>query len=245
MLVQLLLLLLLCPTWALQSCSNKRRIKSGYLRDINLRKSSAHNILSKSSGLRLKPSVNDDSLPKPVRDYSSLGPFENVAKFVDRTTNNFFLYYADLSPYDEKHWIGFAFLLTNFIYLYAGYLFFVANQNLVGLIVDIAGLCSINYHYNQLRFKPGNLSNEKIVQFSLFVDYCAAITAIITSFYTLEQYSVSSNSIPWEVVEFTLVGFFSLVLSWKWEFGLPYIFFHGLWHIFTSLGAVKMAELLS
>lgn len=242
MLVLLLLLLLLCPTWALRSLTNKFRVQSC----INLRKSTKHDkSFSKSSGLQVESSDNNDLLPGPVRDYTSLGPFKSLAKSVDSTTNNFFLYYADLSPYDEKHWIGLAFLLTNVIYLFSGYLFFVANQNLVGLIVEIAGICSINYHYNQLKFKPGSLSNEKIVQFSLFVDYCAAITAIITSFYTLEQYSVSSNSIPWEVVELTLLGFFSLALSWKWEFGLPYIFFHGLWHIFSSLGAVKMAELLS
>ena len=236
MLLLLLLLLLLSPSSS---------FRTHLIKFQNIQLHNKHNnIWSKSTRLHLKPSEND-LLPKSVRDYSNLGPFENVAKLVDNVTNNFFLYYADLSPYNEKDLVGVAFLLTNAIYLYSGYLFFIANQNIVGLIIDIAGLCSINYHYKQLKYKPGNISNEKIVQFSLFVDYCAAITAILTSFYTLEQYWATTNSFPLEVIELSLVGFFFLTLSWKWEFGLPYIFFHGLWHIFTSFGAVKMAELLS
>jgi len=151
------------------------------------------------------------------------------------------LQYADLRPYSDKDAVGILFLLTNVFYEYVGQFIFagavgVSDQWLYSGTLQVAGLVSSYYHWAQLHYGP----DKDIVYRALIVDYLVAgFTIVLFSFRLLQLYA-STGVLP--IVSLFLGGLAvtSLLLSWKYEFQLPYVVFHGLWHVLSAFSVKQL-----
>lgn len=160
------------------------------------------------------------------------------------------LSYADLAPYTEKDFIGLLFLATNIFFYFAGLVIYTEYVNSLDIdlpnnsipifqliyssILDIAGIVSSAYHFTQLRY--GQKSD--IVVRILIVDYIVASLAISTFLFDLFSHSALDN-FP-QAILLAFCAIISLLLSWIYEYGLPYIVFHGLWHILSAFAVISM-----
>ena len=201
--------------------------------------------------------VKDDKKEKQQQqrnnliDYKEFGRLEPVAKILDSATGDFALSYADTRPYSPEDPVGFAFLATNIIFLVAGTELLLSGTKLTtslnifsvaGFLVDVAGLFSCKYHYDQLSEPFPSMR----VRLSLLADYIAAVFACGGTVGTfLQYYSSSPDAMPYFYLSLASMGVMSLLLSWRYEAGLTYIIFHGLWHIFSGLATVEMSRLIS
>ena len=200
------------------------------------------------AGLGVSRMAKEDKKQSTV-DYGAFGKLEKVAKILDSATGDFALSYADTRPYKANDPVGFTFLASNVV-------FFVAGTDLVfsgaalsgspniysitGLLVDVAGVFSVKYHYDQLTEPFPSMR----VRLSLLADYITAILAIGGTVGTFLQYYSSSHEAPSLYLTLAFMGVLSLLLSWRYEAGLTYIFFHGLWHILSGLATMEMSHLV-
>ena len=151
------------------------------------------------------------------------------------------LQYADLRPYSDKNALGILFLLTNVFYEYVGQFILTSakyspEQWLYSGTLQVAGIVSSYYHWAQLHYGP----DRDVVYRALLVDYVvASFTIVLFSFRLLQLYA-STGVLP--VVSLALGGLavISLLLSWKYEFQLPYIVFHGLWHVLSAFSVKQL-----
>jgi hypothetical protein len=144
--------------------------------------------------------------------------------------------YADLSPETPTSPVGFAFLCTNFGFNIGGLSLVAHGDYCLGSVIEIAGLFSILYHYQQLSYPEPS----KEVQVALLCDYCIASVAIVTGLvYALQ---VGVLQLPVEALASSTLAVLCLLLGWVWEFGYPYIFFHSLWHIFGAFAAFSVGQ---
>lgn len=151
------------------------------------------------------------------------------------------LQYADLRPYSDKNALGILFLLTNVFYEYVGQFILTSakyspDQWLYSGTLQVAGIVSSYYHWAQLHYGP----DRDVVYRALLVDYVvASFTIVLFSFRLLQLYA-STGVLP--VVSLALGGLavISLLLSWKYEFQLPYIVFHGLWHVLSAFSVKQL-----
>jgi hypothetical protein len=177
----------------------------------------------------------DGALAVP-RDYAGLGLLASYGETIDRWTNGFALRYADTSPFTASTLPGQAFLLTNLTYLLGGVLIILRGGDwLKASIIEVAGIISCVYHYNQVRFGPER--NE--VRIPLLIDYVSATAAIgAVGWTTLD--CISQGVVPTKALVLGFLGAANLLASWKWEDGVPYMVFHGFWHLFSGWAAVEL-----
>jgi hypothetical protein len=159
--------------------------------------------------------------------------------FLDRVTDGWALSFADLTPESPKTLLGQSFLLTNAAYLLAGIsLTVVYNDFWLAFWTDCAAICSYNYHYTQLQCcsvsdEEKDAAKEE-VRLALLLDYSAAGVSIISAMWYLLSATLTSHNLSNEegiAIIASLAGTGCLLLSWKWEYGKPYMFWHGLWHL--------------
>ena len=163
--------------------------------------------------------------------------FEEIDKVLDGSV----LGYADTTPFNVTEPIGALFLLTNVVYAWASLAMWQQGGNPVqALVIDAAGLLSINYHWNQLVKGPNN--ND--VRIALILDYFGAFLAI---FLILEEtvYQSITAQVPVTAIFCGVLGLFNLVLSWVFANGAQYIFFHSLWHLFSGVASYVLFSRLT
>jgi hypothetical protein len=165
-----------------------------------------------------------------------------VQEFLDGSTSGWAMSYANLEPDSSQTAAGQAFLATNVAYLLAGIALQLHGELGLGTLTEICSLASFQYHYQQLE----NTSSES-VQLALIVDYLAAALAMGTaSVYLGGAIFVSSMPLDMPIfmaagVALSSLGF--LGLSWKYEYGRPYMFWHSLWHLASAYSGFLIGNL--
>jgi hypothetical protein len=162
---------------------------------------------------------------------------EPLQSVLDEYTGGWALSYADLTPESPDTVIGRGFLTTNLFYLIAGILLTYQGDATLGFFTDLAAIASFNYHYTQLR-ATSRKELGNLVRFSLFLDYMAASISILTAVVYLVSTAVLSPdqlALVQDSVVVGMVGVFFLTMSWRYEYGRPYIVFHSLWHMCSAL----------
>ena len=168
-----------------------------------------------------------------------------VQETLDALTGDWALSYADLSPDTPRTVTGQAFLATNAAYFVAGvYILLVSGDLWFGFWTDMAAIASFNYHYNQL-LVAGTAAKADAVRLALLLDYTAAAFSILTagSYLLSDIGSSSSSSFPVVAVAVSAVGLVCLYLSWVWEYGRPYMFWHSLWHLCSAYSGYLIGTL--
>jgi len=155
----------------------------------------------------------------------------------DKVFDGSILGYADTTPFNITEPIGSIFLLTNVVYLWASFAIGQQGGNgnaiAASVIIDVAGLLSINYHWNQLVKGPNN--ND--VRVSLILDYFGAFLAIFLILEEILRQSITTQVIPVSAILLGIFGAINLILSWVFANGAQYIFFHSLWHLFSGISS--------
>jgi hypothetical protein len=194
--------------------------------------------ISSGSIDKLLPNLEDmPTLRDVVAATQSLA--EPIQQVLDECTGGWALNYADLTPESPDTAIGRGFLLTNVFYLVAGLLLTYQGDPTLGFFTDLAAIASFNYHYTQLRATSQKEGIKDLVRLSLFLDYMAASISILTAVVYVVSASLQLEPDQLIMVEQSvavgMVGLFFLVLSWKYEYGRPYIVFHSLWHLGSAV----------
>eukprot|EP00529_Nitzschia_sp_RCC80_P029286 CAMPEP_0113468352 /NCGR_PEP_ID=MMETSP0014_2-20120614/15309_1 /TAXON_ID=2857 /ORGANISM="Nitzschia sp." /LENGTH=322 /DNA_ID=CAMNT_0000360735 /DNA_START=101 /DNA_END=1065 /DNA_ORIENTATION=+ /assembly_acc=CAM_ASM_000159 len=154
-----------------------------------------------------------------------------AAEIMQEKTDGWALSYADLTPESEETFVGQAFLATNIAYAMGGALLSVQGEPALACLLEIVSVASFAYHYCQLA-APYNRTEESTVQLALMVDYIFAFSSIILGLiYLLTDQTLP----PIEGIASAVAGITCLLACWKWEKGLPYIYLHSLWHIFSAI----------
>jgi|UniRef100_A0A7S2UKF8 hypothetical protein len=175
-------------------------------------------------------SLQDDLKQRVVLDESEIPSLlVPYAKKLDELTGGWALQYADLSPATETSPQGVAFLATNAAYAWVGLILGIQGEFLLGGLVELAGAVSFWYHWSQLKYG----TNRMEVRLALLTDYLTAGAALITG--VLYCFTMGIQTLPLDVVLTGAAAIFCLGLSWVWEFGMPYLFWHSLWHIFSAM----------
>jgi hypothetical protein len=189
---------------------------------------------------RERSDAPSSSVAKPYQKYmvksqdlsvEAFGPLLPLAERVDEWTGGWGLFYADLSPETTTSPLGITFLLTNLAYALAGFLLTIRGEIVLGTMTECAGAVSFWYHYSQLKYS-GQEKNVQ-VRLALLTDYIFAGSALITG--GLYALMLGPFSLPLGSLLSAVAAVLCLALSWKWEFGLPYILWHSLWHILSAL----------
>jgi hypothetical protein len=161
---------------------------------------------------------------------SALAPAADV---LQEKTDGWALSYADLTPESEQTPIGQAFLTTNIAYAMGGAFLGAQGESLLAFMLELVSVASFAYHYTQLA-APYNRTQESTVQLALMVDYIFAFTSIFLGLI----YLLSDQTLPpIEGIASSTIGIACLLACWKWEKGMPYIYLHSLWHIFSAISA--------
>ena len=180
-----------------------------------------------------KPQASESQLLE--KDYEELGWLGPIGKRLNMLSNGWALSYANTFPFTEKHPFGFAFLATNIIYAVVGYAMFVHGNTGKSLILDAAGVASIAYHWRQIHLGP----NRNEVRYALMIDYFTAVMAIGSVIFDICSGAVSGN-LSLKALCLGVVAFLNLFGSWYYANGMPYLFFHGLWHVFSGWCAAEV-----
>jgi hypothetical protein len=153
-----------------------------------------------------------------------------AVELLDEMTDGWALSYADLTPESEETPIGRSFLATNIAYAIVGALLSFQGETLLGFMTEIVSVASFCYHYTQLQ-QPYMRTRDATVKLALLVDYTLAITSIMIGL----VYLVTDQTLPpIEGVITCILAIACLLSCWRWEKGLPYVFWHSLWHIFSA-----------
>ena len=162
-------------------------------------------------------------------------------EYVDDTyANGSILAYANTTGFNYTEPVGAAFLLTNCFYIASGASILAKNPSnniyyYSTFIIEMAGLLSFNYHFQQLVLGPG----RRQVKYALLLDYIGAITAIFMI--TAEIIHQSTlGYIPAQSIELSIAGSLCLLGSWVCLTGYEYIVFHSLWHIFSGAACYEL-----
>jgi len=208
--------------------------KTNFVRSINGRTLTSYRFLSKRYGSEGN-NVNVVDVPRGIKF---------IPDFNETSMQWWVFKYADLSPYSEKDIVGTVFLSTNTLFFLAGitvYFDSTKEGTLFPLIysfaLDIAGFASTIYHYNQLHYGKYSI---KVIN-SLIIDYIVAFGTILC--YLIDLFTNHSDLSSIDSLLFSILALLCLFASWVYEYGLPYMFFHGLWHIFCSIAVIKLHSL--
>ena len=185
---------------------------------------------------------NDSNDDKNIRDISKdgFGIFLPLADLVNDKTGGWGLSYADLSPETPRTPAGIAFLVTNLGYGIVGIVLGIQGDILFGTLTEIAGIVSFIYHYAQLEY--GQERSE--VRLALLTDYITASAALLVGLiYTIQILSSSSAlMIPTSIIVAAVGSILCLSLSWVWEYGKPYLFWHSMWHILGAYTGFEIGQ---
>ena len=162
--------------------------------------------------------------------YSVKETLDPLTKTVDNATGGWALGYADLSPENETTPIGVSFLATNIAYASVGFILSMQGDLLLGTLLEIVSIASFAYHYTQLMDPSGRLPSGT-VKTAILIDYIFALSSIGLGliYLIIDQQIPSIDAIVSGILAFTCLG-----ACWTWEYGLPYIILHGLWHLFSA-----------
>jgi hypothetical protein len=176
--------------------------------------------------------VSFEELPSTLvlKAQDALSP---IARVMDDASDGWALSYADLSPESERSPIGQAFLATNIAYAIVGLILSINGDPFLGILTEVASIASFIYHYVQLQ-ASNNRVQDSSVRFALLIDYICASTAILVG---LVYLAMDHQVPPIEGIISGGAGIGCLLLCWVWEYGLPYIFLHSLWHLFSAYTA--------
>lgn len=224
--------------------------------DSEVNRSASHTLLTNLLGDRRSPADKQgsgaDGGNAPSMSITELRSYvAPVTDVLDEYTDGWALSYADLYPDGPQTPAGVAFLATNLFYAAAGLvLTFGVGDSFLGFLTDLAAICSYNYHYQQLQSctvgqddHGARAEIQSLVKLSLLLDYAVAGATILTAFgYLLSSEATSLqhhlSGLPTEEIaqalQIGMVGVAFLALSWKYEKGRPYMFFHSLWHLFSA-----------
>ena len=172
---------------------------------------------------------------------------QKIAPVVDalnEKTAGFAFRYADTSPYNETTMIGILFLATNGLYFLAGNSLRDNGEIVQSLLLDSAGIVSTWYHWSQLHFGP----NRDEVRVALLADYFFAFLAINDTVIEIviwgnRLFGLAGShpeGVSFACIVYGVVGVSSLLGSWVYDRGLPYIALHGTWHVFSALCAAEI-----
>jgi hypothetical protein len=158
-----------------------------------------------------------------------------MSSLIDETTGGWGLSYADLSPENHETPTGVIFLATNLAYSVVGVLLGLHGDPLLGLLTECASVASFGYHFTQLQLGP----DKPTVRLALLIDYIFAGAALMTGGIYV---ALAPLDVPLEGFGACALGVACLGASWKWERGMPYIVFHGLWHLFGAYGGYLIGQ---
>ncbi len=181
-------------------------------------------------------SFRKDGRPQDITQ-STFGPYLlPLADAVDNATGGWGLSYADLSPQTPTSPAGIAFLATNVLYGAVGVSLSMNGDVFYGTLTELAGLVSFAYHYAQLELGAGRGE----VRLALLIDYLTAGSALIVGGIYMVQTGL--EYLPSSVILSGLSAIVCLSLCWVWEYGLPYILFHSLWHVLSAWTAYLVGQ---
>ena len=181
-------------------------------------------------------SFRKDGRPQDITQ-STFGPYLlPLADAVDTATGGWGLSYADLSPQSPRTPAGIAFLATNVLYGAVGVTLSMNGDVFYGTLTELAGLVSFAYHYAQLELGAGRGE----VRLALLIDYLTAGSALIVGGIYMVQSGL--ESLPISVLFSGLGAIVCLSLCWVWEYGLPYILWHSLWHVLSAYTAYLVGQ---
>lgn len=158
-----------------------------------------------------------------------------MSSLIDETTGGWGLSYADLSPETHETPTGVMFLATNLAYSVVGVVLGLHGDLLLGLLTECASVASFGYHFTQLQLGP----DQPTVRLALLIDYIFAAAALMTGGIYV---ALAPLDVPLEGYEACAVGIACLGASWIWERGMPYVVFHGLWHLFGAYGGYLIGQ---
>lgn len=169
-----------------------------------------------------------------VFEYHFVSPAQGL---LDNATDGWALSYADLSPDNTQTLTGQAFLASNMAYVVAGGLLTVTGDFWFGFCTELAAIASFNYHYQQL-LDSGSVSlksksSNKVVRLALLIDYLFAMISILTGLVYILT-SPTTADLPIYTISVAVIACICLGMSWIWEYGKPYMFWHSLWHLFSA-----------
>jgi hypothetical protein len=105
--------------------------------------------------------------------------------------------------------------------------------------------CIYIYMYRcQIHYGP----ERDEVRVALLTDYITAFLAINITFIEVVQLcinvliSADGGHFPITPILFGLTGLFCLFGSWKYDYELPYVILHGLWHVFSAGAAFSVGN---
>jgi hypothetical protein len=186
--------------------------------------------------INIKSARDNHKLHAVIEAPNFLSKLYNYIEYVDDTyANGFILAYANTTGFNYTEPIGAAFLLTNLIYIGSGVSFLISNPSDSSFyyntfVIEMAGLLSFNYHYNQLLLGPG----RRQVKYTLLLDYIGALSAICMILVEILRQVTMESYLPVMSIELSIAGALCLLGSWVCLTGYEYIMFHGLWHIFSG-----------
>lgn len=154
---------------------------------------------------------------------------EPLQTALDDASSGWALSYADLRPETSASWAGQIFLATNFLYFLAGIILTIQGDYWFGFMTEITSIASFMYHYTQLEAEGETKSPA--VRLALLFDYILAITSLSTATFYLLALGMDASV---DVLISVALSFAFLGLSWVYEQVLPYLLFHGLWHVFGA-----------
>jgi hypothetical protein len=192
-----------------------------------------------------KPSTSLRSIVED-KEFIDSPPILKRFLFFFETNAKWALTYADLTPYSEKDIIGFLFLSTNVLYFIAGLQLYFDSTRLLAfgentsgefvaffsVIIDIAGLLSSSYHYYQLNCGP---NNSRVIK-ALLLDYAVAFLAVMI--FVVDLF-LCHSALEYPIALLLAVSSITCLLaSWKFEYGIPYMLLHGMWHILSAVAVI-------
>ena len=173
---------------------------------------------------------------------------ESVQAVLDETTDGWAMSYADLRPDNTQTLPGQAFLATNLAYLLAGlYLQWIVGDTVLGVATEVCALASFQYHYQQLQ--ASGTAESPAVRWALLLDYVFAGLAIglaTLDFVSTTAMATTLADILPELlyaVAVTAAGLGCLTLSWKYEHGKPYMWWHSWWHVASAYAGFLIGDL--
>jgi hypothetical protein len=174
---------------------------------------------------------DDDKENVNNNNYVWVAPVQSV---VDNVTGGWGLSYADLSPDNDNTIAGRTFLASNIAYFIGGAILTVQGDVWLGFCTELCAIASFNYHYQQL-VNTGTNSTSPEVRLALLVDYVFALLSILTALvYFVTNPATFTGEIPFYTIGLSFLACVCLGLSWVWEYGKPYMFWHSLWHLFSA-----------
>jgi hypothetical protein len=98
------------------------------------------------------------------------------------------------------------------------------------------------YHYSQLRYGP----DVDLVKYALLIDYITAAYAIAVGLKAACDIVITSgvSAMPIDSVFEWAIGVIFLFASWREGLNkfVPYMIFHGLWHLFSAEAALSLGK---